>query len=871
MSDIMTSIPFGNLMDWVMKEHQQGAVFGVRRPFIADMDRSYEIFGRKLETPFGPAAGPHTQLAQNIAAAYAAGGRFFELKTVQKLDGKQITVAKPCITAEDECYNVEWSTELTVPQAFEEYVKAWFLLYFMAKEYGYGAVDGFQFNMSVGYDLEGIKTPKIDRFIEQMKNASDTPVFIACKRWLKKHLSRFRNLTECDVDAIPAQICNSVTVSTMHGCPPEEIERIAMYLLAEKKLHTFVKCNPTLLGYDFVRKLMNETGYTHLVFSDAHFKDDLQYTDAVPMLRRLRQAGIDAGLSFGVKLTNTFPVDIKAGELPGEEMYMSGKPLFFLSMHVARKLSEDFHGTLRISYSGGADAFTIHDIVDMGIWPVTVATTLLKPGGYERLSQMGRIFADQPAESFTGVNAEKAVLLIEKIKHKAFYKKLPKARKNRKNTKALPLTDCFMAPCEEGCPIHQDITAYMQLVEQGHYAAALRVILKKNPLPFITGTICYHMCMNQCTRRFYETPVNIRKNKLLAAQKGYKEVMDAPPQAAAATGKTAVVVGGGPAGLSAAYFLSLGGVKTTVMEKAAQMGGIVRSYLCDVKKQITADVIDKDVRLIEAAGVHLVNNVAITDLEVLQTGYDYIVLAVGAADAGLAKRLGSDAAPVVKAGQFYRQAGLAVDEKNRVQLDEQTAATSRSRIYAVGDGTRGISSVVECIRDSRKVADAILGSAAADTFIMADRRAVYSRRGILTEETAAACDRRCLNCDSYCENCVEVCPNRANIVLTVPGLAAHQILHIDYMCNECGNCRTFCPWAGAPYLDKFTLFANEQDMADSRNQGFVVVDAAKGDCKVRLQGEYLEYIIGTGDDRIPEKLRHLMGLVVREYDYLLIR
>ena len=125
MSDRMTPIPFGNLMNWILKEHKKGAIFGVRRPFVADPSHTYEIFGRKLETPFGPAAGPHTQLAQNIVASYVAGSRFFELKTVQKLDGEDLPVNKPCIKADDECYNCEWSTELYVPQAFDEYVKAW--------------------------------------------------------------------------------------------------------------------------------------------------------------------------------------------------------------------------------------------------------------------------------------------------------------------------------------------------------------------------------------------------------------------------------------------------------------------------------------------------------------------------------------------------------------------------------------------------------------------------------------------------------------------------------------------------------------------------------------------------------------------------
>ena len=79
-----------------------------------------------------------------------------------------------------------------------------------------------------------------------------------------------------------------------------------------------------------------------------------------------------------------------------------------------------------------------------------------------------------------------------------------------------------MAPCEEGCPIHQDITNYVELAGKGDYAAALRVILEKNPLPFLTGTICAHNCMTKCTRNFYEESVDIRGTKLLKPSKDMK-------------------------------------------------------------------------------------------------------------------------------------------------------------------------------------------------------------------------------------------------------------------------------------------------------------------------------------------------------------
>lgn len=184
MSDIMRPMSFAQLLDWTLTEYKKyGTVFGARHAYRADEKYARSIFGRTLETPIGPAAGPHTQLAQNLVAAYYTGSRFFELKTVQVMDGAELSacVNKPCIKADDECYNCEWSTELYVPQAMEEYIKAWFLCKIAAKEFGLGSMDGFQFNISVGYDLAGIQSEKIDNFLNTMKHAQDSEIFKSCR------------------------------------------------------------------------------------------------------------------------------------------------------------------------------------------------------------------------------------------------------------------------------------------------------------------------------------------------------------------------------------------------------------------------------------------------------------------------------------------------------------------------------------------------------------------------------------------------------------------------------------------------------------------------------------------------------------------
>lgn len=995
MSDKMTPIPFSQLMEWILDERKKGSVFGIKRPFIAGEGKPYEIFGRKLETPFGPAAGPHTQLAQNIMAAYYAGSRFFELKTVQVIDGEDLPVSKPCIKADDECYNVEWSTELYVPQAFEEYVKAWFACQVMAKEFGLGAMDGFQFNMSVGYDLAGIQTEKVDSFIEGMKDASGTDVFKECRGWLLENLDRFSALTKEDVEGISPNICNSITLSTLHGCPPAEIERIATYLLTEKGTNTFIKCNPTLLGYDYARSMMDKMGYDYVAFGDFHFKDDLQYEDAVPMLKRLQALADDKALAFGVKITNTFPVDIKAGELPGEEMYMSGKSLYALSMSVAAKLAKDFDGKLRISYSGGADALNIEDIVAAGIWPVTMATTMLKPGGYQRLEQIGQLFAGLDAAKFSGVDAVRVAELVEEVSSNPYHVKAVKPLPSRKMKKEVPLVDCFVAPCKEGCPIHQDITAYLKLVGEGKFLEALEVITEKNPLPFITGTICAHNCMSKCTRNFYEDPVNIRRSKLEAAEGGYEVLMAGLKKPVQDAGKKAAVVGGGPAGLSAAYFLARAGWQVRVFDKDEKFGGVVRNIIPGFR--ISEEAIEKDVALIKAMGAELSGGVEIQDLAELKAQYDAVVVAVGAGEPGIlrlegekpvnaleflrafkesdgkvdlgknvvvigggntamdtaraAKRnsgvekvslvyrrtkryMPADAeelemaiadgvefaellAPVklengkltcrkmvlgdydesgrrgvvetdelaevladtviaavgekVPTG-FYQKNGISVDDRGRALVNPDTMETSVRGIYAVGDGVKGPATVVEGIRDGRLAAEAIAKKALArDIEESADEEVIYAKKGQLLRESSEPESSRCLTCSAICENCVEACPNRANISIKVPGKAMHQIIHVDYMCNECGNCKSFCPYDSAPYLDKFTLFANAADMDNSKNQGFVVLDKEAGKCKVRLFGKVLDYVAGTTPEEVPEGLRGIIDTVIKEYGYLLMK
>ena len=983
MSELMIPIPFKELMNWIMTEYrQEGSVFGVHRPYVAG-EKSLPIFGgEKIETPFGPAAGPNTQLAQNIIAGYFAGARFFELKTVQKVDGADLAacISRPCILAEDECYNCEWSTELYVQQAYEEYVKAWCACHILSRVCGLGQPDGFVFNMSVGYDLEGIKGPKIDKYLNEMMDASGTPIFQECIKVLREMFPREEDL----IAAIPARISNSVTVSTLHGCPPDEIERIASYLITEKGLHTFVKCNPTLLGYQSARDILDGMGYDYIAFGEKHFNEDLQYADAIPMFRRLLALAGERGLEFGLKLSNTFPVDVKQSELPSEEMYMAGKSLFPLTIEMARRVSKEFDGRLRLSYSGGADFFNIDKLFQCGIWPITMATTELKPGGYQRFTQIGEKLEALAFHPFTQVDVNKVEALALAIREDKYHVKAVKPLPRRKLYSKVPLVDCFTAPCKGGCPIGQDIPEYIELCRQGDYAAALKVILEKNPLPFITGTICAHHCMDKCTRTFYDRSVQIRDTKLVAAERGYDKVMaQLKTPTPVYDGKKVAVIGGGPTGMAAAYFCARAGVPTTLFEREAALGGVVRYVIPDFR--ISEAAIERDAALMRKMGVEVLLSTPAPSVEELKRqGYTHILFAVGAWKPGrldipgnvkpviawmravkagqretlghvavvgggntamdaarLALRAGAESSTLVYRrtkkympadaeelelamadGVKFLELVSPVEQKDgkllcrkmklgepdesgrrspvdtgetvelpcdtvisavgeRVDDDELAAygihvgekgrpsfATNLPGVYTAGDVFRGPATVVEGIADAAAFAEEVVGhahEAAIPEKAIPSRESCIAKKGVLCESAKREGDR-CLACNTVCQVCADVCPNRANVVIALPD-GRRQILHVDRMCNECGNCAVFCPYDSAPYKEKFTLFHDRAGFDESPdNQGFLPL----GDSKVlvRLDGKVEEIDLDETND-LPAQIDIFIYTVLTKYRYLI--
>ena len=646
MGDIMRPVPFSELIERIVGEYRtHRSIFGIAaEQFYRDSHkRSISVFTEECSTPIGPAAGPHTQLAQNIIASYLVGGRFIELKTVQVLD--ELEIEKPCIDARDEGYNTEWSSEYTLPKAWDEYAKAWIILHLLEAVMGERPFKSpsFIFNMSVGYNLEGIKTAKMQTFIDSMIDATrderfsqylgELDALIAERPFDGTDWEGGQQYLEGLSAKIRPTISPSTTLSTMHGCPPAEIEAICSYMLSEKQLNTFVKLNPTLLGFETVREILDTLGYDYITIKRESFDNDLQWSDAISMLKRLMALGKSVGRGFGVKLTNTLGSVNDQGMLPGDEMYMSGRALLPISTTVGERLSAEFGGTLPISYSGGATAFTIKALFESGIRPITLATDLLKPGGYTRLVQMAEILEESDAWKMDRIDIDRLTTLARDARS-GVYSELEKQFRGIDTIKIdekLPMWDCYVAPCVVACPIHQAVPEYVQLVGEGRYAEALELIYDTNALPAITGHICDHQCQLHCTRMDYEGAVKIRDMKRVAVENGFtefkEELWEGPTEK---TAIKAAVVGAGPAGLSAAYFLARAGFDTTVYEREMSGGGIVRHVIPGFRLPVEA--IESDIEFIKAHGVefHFGADVQSLDVATLKNqGYRFIFYAIG--------------------------------------------------------------------------------------------------------------------------------------------------------------------------------------------------------------------------------------------------
>jgi putative selenate reductase len=644
MSDRFHPIPLEALTAWIADELEaKNSVFGIPAPLFftpneSDPFRS-TVYQHTLENPLGVAAGPHSQLAQNIVVAWLCGARFIELKTVQTLD--QIEVSKPCIDMQDEGYNVEWSQELRVEESYAEYLKAWVLIHALHRRFRFPGDDpGLVFNLSVGYDLDGIHQPNMQWFLDKAENAGpdlDRAVDLVSNRF-----------PEVLRQPVPACMSDNVTLSTMHGCPPDEIGAICSYLMGDRGLHTSVKLNPTLLGPERLRPILNDRlGFTDVIVADRAFEEDLHYADALSMLRKLADTATTQGLTFGVKLTNTLAVENHRRVFDPSEgnMYLSGRPLHALTVQLAHRLSEDVEHPLMMSFSGGADSHNVATLIRSGMKTVTVCSDLLRPGGYLRFGQ----YLDELETAMDAVDADNIDTFIraetqlsvaeagrgnlrdyaESVLSDPAYHKETYDRSHTKTSRRLGLFDCIVAPCTDACDVDQKVPEYMRLVAAGDVDAAADITRADNPLASILGRTCHHPCEPVCLRTHMDQPLAIREIKR------YITDHEPPPAdfiAPAASAPKVAVIGGGPCGLGAATFLARTGIAVTIFEARPAGGGMVSATIPDYRAATHA--VDRDIDYLRALGVELRYDHEVgrdVSLETLRAeGFSFIVVAIGA-------------------------------------------------------------------------------------------------------------------------------------------------------------------------------------------------------------------------------------------------
>lgn len=831
------------LLGWILKDLQEnGSALGIVKDlfFTPRQDDPFrmERYGVILETPLGVAAGPHAQMAQNILASWLCGARYIELKTVQTLD--KIKISKPCIEMTDEGYNCEWSQELTLDNSYAEYLKAWVLVHVLHDHFGYKGQPGLILNMSAGYTMEGILSPALQLFLDRMQDCSSD--LEELKRSLAPVYPRVMELN------IPACISNSLTISCMHGCPPEEVEKISLYFLEKRRLNTTLKLNPTLLGAKCVRGFLNKTLGYDVEIPDLAFEHDLPYNEALQIIKNCREAAKKAGVSFGVKLTNTLEAINSKQILPAQEkmIYMSGRALHPIAIALASLLQNNFTGDLDISFCAGLDALNIVDSFACGLVPLTICSDLLKPGGYGRLAQylenlrkaMDKLGATSPKafaiakasaaaktklSSVNGLSEYKTAILknleayaAQVTAEDSRYAKKAGGYPDIKTNRPLPVLDCAAAPCKSACPAAQNIPGYLGCAAAGDWDNSLGIILQTNPFPTVLGKLCTQTCRSKCVRQHYDQPLRIRDIKLQAARSG-----NFARKSNSSKYRKIAIVGAGPAGLTCAHFLSQAGCVVRIYEASEKAGGRILSKVTGGNEYISRDI---QAILNQGMELHLGNHIDLSKLLELCTASDAVYVAT-------------------KQNENFQDSNTlpnlfwSKSPKNQDKLP--------SLVESVGEGRRA---ALKILAHLGIVSPGGSGNNVESLDLDALRKKQAFRENrieqTLTPESGLKEANRCLQCDRYCGLCVSVCPNRANLLLAAPPFSypiqeavrtpagvhiltldmkilrqSWQVINLGDFCNECGNCVAFCPSSGAPYRTKPRLHLSEASF-QADNNGF---------------------------------------------------
>lgn len=328
-----------------------------------------------------------------------------------------------------------------------------------------------------------------------------------------------------------------------------------------------------------------------------------------------------------------------------------------------------------------------------------------------------------------------------------------------------------ISPCRAACPIGQPIANVIRAVSEGDWNSALRMLLEVNPLPGVTGRLCYHPCQAKCLRKELDRPIPVQElERLVADSETIPEVLRKAP-----TGRKVAVCGAGPAGLTAAYHLALQGCEVTLLDPGHQPGG----FLKDAKSEkLPAEVLAREInRLVVISGVQLRLNavdfnsdefdLTIVDRTSYQPGSEE-ARAVDALAHGGGRRLNIE----TQKGDIGSK---PVQVAHAVALGRRIASEARQQLNLGADETKEGSAEVVSKEDMKF--RCFTDSSAADVLAPGE--------GAVDEA------KRCMSCGTcnLCQSCVLACPDSSCRLDEKEGKIVIDLYH----CKGCGICAYECP------------------------------------------------------------------------------
>lgn len=390
-----------------------------------------------------------------------------------------------------------------------------------------------------------------------------------------------------------------------------------------------------------------------------------------------------------------------------------------------------------------------------------------------------------------------------------------------------------MPPCQERCPIHMDVPRYIRAIQRRAFDEAVTIIREKAPFPLVLAYICRHPCEAKCNMRLLGKPIAIRSLKRFAAEQDTGS-WNQNFKVTSSTGKQVAVVGSGPTGLTAAYYLTKLGHSVTVYEALPEAGGMMRVGIPSYR--LPREVLAAEIKEIERLGVEVKTNTKVESLgSLFEMGFNAVFLALGT-QGGTTMDIEGEGKPVVIPSVKFE---MELGQGNAINVNSTTLATSQEGVFAGGDVVTGPTrSVVEAIAQGRHAASSIdiylggkgqIDSSLASpegevAWYMPSLTAVratppkisiegHRAEQTLDEETAVAEATRCLGCDlpifadttlcSGCMTCEFLCslrmsngtrfnPLKAAIKVDRMGNGNEHAVTFTDECDGCGLCVRYC-------------------------------------------------------------------------------